>query len=113
MDWNPLLMPVEDPLLDLLAEMCKELNGHNRRLQHLESAPPKEDGAPRSFAHTTGPAMKPLRSGTVSHREIGGPILRAIMEGSKSTKYTLPELVEFSEDSTTLQLTLKWPTQSG
>lgn len=96
------------PLLQLFSNLFL-------RIEDLEEAQSKDGRSTTeiSSAPTIGPAPKPLRSGTVSHREIGEPILRVIMAGSKSTKSMLPELVEFSEDSSTLQLTLRWPTPSG
>ena len=99
-------------------------------LEHLESAAsPREAPATEIARNRTlewqaissdssaeaepGIAEMPLRSGSVSRQEIGEPILRAIMAAIKSTKSTLPELVEFSEDSSTLVLTLRWPMTSG
>lgn len=58
---------------------------------------------------TPGPVMKQSPSGFASREEIGEHIRRVITEAIKSTKFTGLGWTESWIDSSTLQLTLRWP----
>lgn len=77
--------------------------------------------SPASSAPTTGPATKQSPSYTAQLRDVSmaNPadaltlIQQVITACSKLTPSTPVELTAFSPDSSTLQLTLRWPTSSG
>ena len=114
-DWQAKLLNLMADCKDLLT-VIKRIS-EDRETRELNALSGRITAAPSPTANssvpTPGHAEKQSRSGSVSQVEIGTPTLMAIMEGSKSTKSTLPALVEFWEDSSTLKLTLRWPTPSG
>lgn len=78
--------------------------------QRLSQDSTQTSSAPPS---TDGPVERPCVSWLASPDSMREHLRTAITASFRSTPSTTPELVESSPNSSTLQLTLRWPTPSG